>query len=125
MDFKLETKEVTLKNRKVVVRELTAFDEFTSLDLLGEKIDPEDMGKAFLKQLNAQIAMSIVSVDGVKVDRPKKFDDLLKLMVRFKKNEWAKITVVYNELNGEEKEETDNFLNEQTDLQETQTSANV
>ena len=128
MGLTLDKKELTLKDgRKVVVRQLTALDEFLSLDLLGEKVDAEDMGKAFLKQLNVQVAMSVFSVDGERVERPKKFDDVLNIMIQFKKPEWAKITTVYNELNGDAKEEEtpENFTEKLQDLQKTQSLETV
>jgi hypothetical protein len=93
-------KEVELKSgKKVVVKELTALEDVLSFRMVGPDFDQNNQFGGGVTVRSIQIALAVVSVDGVEAKPLRKIEDVFEFMTKFTKKEWNAITQAFSELN--------------------------
>lgn len=93
-------KEVELKSgKKIVVKELTALEDVLSFRMVGPDFDQNNQFGGGVTVRSIQIALSVVSVDGVETKPLRKIEDVFEFMTKFTKKEWSAVTQAFSDLN--------------------------
>ena len=106
----LETKEVKLKNKTVVLRELTGADEMLAIKLMGKELDTKQLEASQMTEMGILLVLSIFKIDDEFVKTPNTFEEALKTLTEFKYKEIGKLRQAWVELNGGDED----FSGEQT-----------
>jgi len=96
----MRTKELSLKSgKKIVVRELSALEDVLSFRMVGPDFDQNNQFGGGVTVRSAQIALSVLKIDGEEAKPLRKLEEVFEFMTRFSKKEWAAITEAFSELN--------------------------
>lgn len=94
------TKELKLKSGKVVLlKELSALEDVLSFRMVGPDFDQNNQFGGGVTIRSIQIALSILSIDGVEPKPLRKLEEIFEFMTKFTKKEWTAIAEAFSELN--------------------------
>jgi hypothetical protein len=98
----MEKSEVVLPSgKKAVVKELSALEDVLSYRMLGSDFDEKNQFGSGVTVRSIQIALSVVSVDGVEIKPLRKLEDVFEFMARFSKRDWNAVSTEFVKLNEE------------------------
>lgn len=98
----MEKSELKLPSGKsVVVKELSALEDVLSYRMLGSEFDEKNQFGSGVTIRSIQVALSVVSVDGVDVKPMRKLEDVFEFMARFSKRDWSAVSMEFSKLNEE------------------------